>query len=137
MLVADPTAIVHLCIPGECHAAALAAYRRDPDWLTAPLWRYEFINVLWKMQRAGRNDPEAAAEIFYLAAERMTLRERAPSDMEALSLALKHRISAYDAYFVTLAQKLELTLLTEDKELLAKFPEQAVSLEAFAAGSRN
>jgi predicted nucleic acid-binding protein len=67
----------------------------------------------------------------------MTSRVRAPDDMEALDFSLRHRISAYDAYFVTLAQKLKLTLLTQDKELLAKFPDLAVSLEAFAGSSRN
>jgi predicted nucleic acid-binding protein len=136
MLVADTTAIVHLYVAGDCHAAARAAYRRDSDWLTAPLWRYEFVNVLWKIQRAGHCDAEAAAANFQVAAERLVPRERAPSDLEALELALRYKISAYDAYFVTLARELKLPLLTQDRELLAKFPEQAVSLEAFGQGFR-
>ena len=137
MLVADTNAIAYLYIPGEHHAAAVRAYRRDPDWLTVAFWRYEFVNVLWKTRRAGRYDAEAAARTFELAVARMAPRVRASDDMEALNFALGHRISAYDAYFVTLAKKLKLPLLTQDKELLAKFPEQAVSLEAFAEGSKN
>jgi predicted nucleic acid-binding protein len=131
MLVADTTAIVHLHIPGARHGAARAAYRRDPDWLTVPLWRYEFINVLWKLRRAGHCDAEAAENNFRRAAERMSPRERAPGDREALDLAVRHKITAYDAYFVVLAQELDLALLTQDKELLAKFPDTAISLEAF------
>jgi predicted nucleic acid-binding protein len=137
MLVADTTAIAHLHIPGERQALAIAAYRRDSDWVTVPLWRYEFINVLWKMQRAGHRDTEAAAKSLQLARERMIPRERAPDDLEALALALRHGITAYDAYFVTLAQELRLPLLTQDRELLMKFPKTAVSLESFGRGSAN
>jgi len=137
MLVADTTVIAHLHIPGDRQALAIAAYRHDPDWVTVPLWRYEFINVLWKMQRAGHRDAEAAAKSLQLARERLIPRERVPDDLEALALALKHSISAYDAYFVTLAEELRLPLLTQDRELLTKFPDTAVSLEAFAGGSGN
>jgi predicted nucleic acid-binding protein len=137
MLVADTSAIAHLYIPGARSDAAGAAYRRDPDWLTVPLWRYEFINVLWKVQRAGHCDAAAAAKNFQAAVERMVPRQRSPSDLEALDIALRHKLSAYDAYFVALAQELKLPLLTQDKELLEKFPGTAVSLEVFGAGSPN
>lgn len=137
MVVADTTAIAHLHLPGERHSLAAAAYRRDPDWLTVPLWRYEFVSILLKLQRAGHRDPEAAAKILQLAWERLGPRERAPDDSAALALALAHQISAYDAYFVTLAQELRLPLLTQDQELLAKFPDTAVSLASFVGGSAN
>ena len=137
MLVADTSAIAHLYIPGEHAAVAAAAYRRDPDWVTVPLWRYEFVNVLWKVQRAGLCDASAAAKNFQAAVERLTPRQRSPDDLEALGVARQHKLSVYDAYFIALAQKLRLPLLTEDRELLAKFPGTAVSLEGFGSDSRN
>jgi len=44
-------------------------------------------------------------------------------------------VSAYDCEFVALAKDLRLRLVTADKQVLAKFPETAVSLASFAAGS--
>jgi predicted nucleic acid-binding protein len=137
MLVADTTALVHLHFEGEWHAEALAGYKNDPDWITAPLWRYEFLNVLVQKQRAGHFGADAAGLSFRQAAERMVPMERAADDLQALEVAARHRISAYDACYVALAQQLQVPLLTEDLELLAKFPALAVTLKAYAARPRN
>jgi len=137
MLVADNTAIVYLHLEGEWHNAAVEAYRSDPDWLTVPLWRYEFLNVLLKKRRAGHFNSETADVAFRQAAERLIPLEHSPDHFQALEIALRHSISAYDACYVTLAQELNVRLLTEDKELLTKFPDLAVSLKAFGQGSKS
>ncbi|MSQ64596.1 MAG: PIN domain-containing protein [Opitutus sp.] len=133
MLVADNTAIAHLHLQNEHGALALAAYQRDPDWITVPLWRYEFSNVLWKLVRAGRLSPAAANAGLRRALQRMIPQERQPDHVFALELALEHQITGYDAHYVALAQSLALPLLTNDGELLKKFPGLAVSLAAFTA----
>ena len=133
MLVADNTAIAHLHIAGTLHPLARAAYVRDPEWLTVPLWRYEFINVLTMSLRAGHLVRAAADEAVRLAAQRMAPHERVPDSLRVLDLAITHKITGYHAHYVALAQSLSLPLLTEDKELLLKFPKTAVSLAAFAA----
>ena len=71
MLVADNTALVHLHLQNEHGAAAATAYQRDPDWITVPLWRYEFINVLWKLVRAGRLSQPAASDALRRALQRI------------------------------------------------------------------
>jgi len=56
-----------------------------------------------------------------------------PVDMDAaLGIAISHGVSGYDAQYVALAEALDAPLLTEDRELLRKFPQRAVSLEMFA-----
>jgi predicted nucleic acid-binding protein len=131
MLVADTSAIVPLYIQGENQKRALAAYLRDPDWASVPLWRYEFLNVVWKRRRAGFLGAAAAQDCFPRALERIAPLEQMPDGEHVLALALEENITAYDACYVSLAQQLHLPLLTEDGELLAKFPKFAVSLADF------
>ena len=65
-------------------------------------------------------------------AESALARFEHPVDMAlALELAVAHAISAYDAQFITLAQSLEVRCLTDDRELVLKFPRSAISLELF------
>jgi predicted nucleic acid-binding protein len=52
---------------------------------------------------------------------------------DVLALAAQSRCTAYDCEFVALARELRVPLVTTDKEILAEFPETAISLEAFAA----
>jgi predicted nucleic acid-binding protein len=137
MLVADTTTLVHLVFEGEWHAEAITGYKNDPDWITVPLWRYEFLNVLLKKLRAGHFGAEAAAVSFRQAAERMIPMERTADDLQAIEIATRHRISAYDACYVALAQQLKVPLLTEDRELLTKFPEFALTLKSYAANLGN
>lgn len=127
------TAIAHLHIAGALNPLARAAYVRDPEWFTVPLWRYEFLNVLTQSLRAGHLSRSTADEAVRLAAQRMAPRERQPDTLRVLDLALTHKITGYDAHYVALAQSLNLPLLTEDRELLQKFPSTAVSLAAFTA----
>ena len=133
MLVADNTAIAHLHLQNEFGPLARAVYERDPDWITVPLWRYEFANVLWKLVRAGHLSRAEAGAGLRRALQRMTPQERQPDHVLALDLACAHQITGYDAHYVALAQTLGLKLLTNDAELLRKFPGLAVSLAAFAA----
>jgi predicted nucleic acid-binding protein len=137
MLVADTTALVHLHFEGEWHAEAVAGYKNDPDWVTVPLWRYEFLNVVVQKQRAGHFGAEAAAASLRQAAERMAPLERNADDLQALELAARHRLSAYDACYVALARQLKVPLLTEDRELLTKFPDVAITLKAYAESLGN
>lgn len=134
MLIADTTAIAHLHLMGDWHAAAVACYRRDPDWVTVPLWRCEFASVLSKHFRAGYLDASAAREHQERALRLMEPRECWPDAFRPFELAQVRRISVYDAYYAAAAEAFRVPLLTEDRELLAKFPEMAVSLADFAAG---
>jgi len=49
----------------------------------------------------------------------------------ALTLAIEHAISAYDAQFIALARRLGVFLVTEDGKLTKRFPYVAVTMQAF------
>lgn len=51
MIVADANLIIYRFVAGPFSAQADAAVRKDPNWRTVPLWRYEFTNALTTMVR--------------------------------------------------------------------------------------
>ena len=51
----------------------------------------------------------------------------------ALIVATGNRISAYDAQYIALAQKLQTICVTEDQRLLKTFPALTRTMRAFAA----
>ena len=60
--------------------------------------------------------------------------ERSPDELTILGFAAKHRISAYDGTYVALADSLGCMLVTEDKEILEKFPAMAKPPSAVIEG---
>jgi predicted nucleic acid-binding protein len=135
MIVADTNALVYLCIRGAKTADAQAAARRDPDWITVPLWRDEFLNVLVLNVAARRLTTEQALKAWSSAQGLMAGRESPVDAAPTLELAVGAEITVYDAQFVLLAQRQGARLLTDDKVLLRKFPATAISLAAFGAGA--
>ncbi len=132
MIVVDTNAIAYLCIQGEKTAAVQTAARRDPDWITPPLWRDEFLNVL-ALSVTGRRLTEEQALTAWANAQQLMAGRESPVEASAtLRLAVRTKITAYDAQFVLLAERQGARLLTDDRELLKKFPVIAISLAAFA-----
>ena len=53
------------------------------------------------------------------------------NDIAVLDLAARSKCSTYDCEYVALAIKLDLPLITNDKQILSEFPGIAISLERF------
>lgn len=131
MIVADTNLVAYLLIDGERTELARRVWERDADWLLPPLWRSEFLNVLALSVRAEVIDAADAQRSWLTATSLLSNGEREPSGSRVLEAALRLRISAYDAQFVSLAEEEELDLVTGDKGLLQAF-DRAVSIERFA-----
>jgi predicted nucleic acid-binding protein len=61
----------------------------------------------------------------------MAEREYTVPSASVLGLVPNSSCSAYDCEFVALAKQLSVKLVTEDKRILAEFPEIAVALKYF------
>ena len=133
MIVVDTNLIVYLYVPSTRTAQAEAVFRRDPMWVTPILWRSEFRNTLAGLIRQGTLSLETAVQISYRAEFWMGGREYTAMSDQVLQLAAGSSCSAYDCEFVAVAQSLELSLITADRQILRAFPSIAVSPEAFAA----
>lgn len=132
MIVADTNLIAYSLIPSEFNAAADAVLRKDPIWAAPPLWRSEMRNVLALRLRQKLMNIEEAVEAMDKARQFIGGREHDVDSSRVLFLAQASNFTAYDCEFVSLAEKLNVPLVTSDKKLLAAFPDIAVSIKEFA-----
>lgn len=120
-------------MPGEHTAVAEAIYERDPGWVAPLLWRSEFRNVLARGVREGSAELEDALAAVRLAEQLLEDRELQPAGEHVLRLAAASRCTAYDCEFVAVARDLGIPLVTFDREILRRFPEDAVDAKRFIA----
>ena len=94
----------------------------SPARLYVPdLFYVECTNILWKYVRRFGYSPEAARQdVADLV--RLPLLAVSTADLaeDALALAVEHGITAYDAAYVALAQRLSLPLVTADEALVRR-----------------
>lgn len=132
MIVVDTNIVAYFFIEGERTAAARALRQVEPGWRLPPLWRHEYLNVLATYTRSGGTDIDTACTLWHTAAALFADSEQDVDMTAALALATTHGISAYDAQFVSLAQVLNVRLVTEDCRLLKIFPERAIPLSSIS-----
>ncbi|MEM7480456.1 MAG: type II toxin-antitoxin system VapC family toxin [Acidobacteriota bacterium] len=133
MIVVDSNILGYAVIAGEFTNQSLRARRRDPAWVAPPLWRFEVRNILATTMRVEGLALETAADAFDEARDMVQEVEHGLPSRQVLLLAQTLKISAYDAEFVTLAEKLDLPLVTADRRLAGVHPERVLTLEEFAA----
>lgn len=131
MIVVDSNVLAYLLIQGEQTELAAAVWRLDPEWCLPVLWRHEFLNILATYVKVGGADIADVEAVWKEALNLTAPGEHEVDPVEALRLAVRHRISAYDAQFVALAQQLDIPLVTEDRRLREAFPGQLLSMQAF------
>jgi len=128
VIVVDTNIVAYFLIEGERTAQARLLWQTDPVWYLPALWRHEFLNVLASYALHSRA-PVVDMMAIWRYANQQFAATTGEVDMEsALALSVEHKISAYDAQFVTLAQQFGTALITEDKLLLKRFPDITVSL---------
>lgn len=122
MIVADSNLIASCVLECSATKAALRLRDSDPDWRVPLLWRYEVMNILATMIKAGRLDKKTATDIFSGLAVSLAPGEHDSPPKTVLDLVSAYGITGYDAQFVALAIELDCNLYTQDRELLDKFP---------------
>lgn len=99
--------------------AVLHATATADIWVPA-LWLLEIGNLLLNAQRRKRIDEAKRRELVAVAAALRLRIDREPVSTIALdALAARHRLSAYDAAYLELAQRRSLPLATLDQALSA------------------
>ncbi len=129
MIVVDTNIIAYLFLPGEYTPLAERLLLQDPDWAAPVLWRSELRNVLALYMRRQQLPFERALAIQNEAESLFAESEYEPDSHRVLSLVQSSDCSAYDCEFVALAKYLDVRLLTQDKKVLAAFPQIALSLK--------
>jgi predicted nucleic acid-binding protein len=129
VIVVDSNVIAYCWLNGERTALAHRLRRRDPDWHAPVLWRSELRNILTGYRRDGSLDASQTRRIMAAAEAGLAGREHYLPSARVFTVTEQSRLSAYDAEFVALAEILGAPLVTEDRAILAAFPDIATSLE--------
>ena len=128
MIVVDVNVLAYLYLPGPQTAAAESLLLRDTDWSVPRLWRSEFRNILATYMRQGLLSLEQAIDIHKSAEDLLAVNEYEVSTLQVLRLSKDSGCSAYDCEYVALAQYLNVSLVTADKQLLKAFASVTESL---------
>jgi len=131
MIVVDSNIITARNLTSVLTSKAEQVEQKDPVWIVPVLWRYEFQNILATAIRAKQITPEHAFEVWQRVAGILVENESEPSPAKVIDLVAHYGITAYDGQFVALAMEMEVPCVTEDRELQAKFPRVAVSMDEF------
>jgi predicted nucleic acid-binding protein len=129
--VVHTNVIAYLFLEGERTLQAERVLEVDSDWVAPLLWRSEFCNVLVSFLRKGVLSLDVGVQIIQEAQRLMQQKEFEVASAHVLRLAAESGCSAYDCEFVSLAQNLNIALVTSDKGILRAFPSTAISIEAF------
>jgi predicted nucleic acid-binding protein len=133
MIVVDSNVIAYCWINGGRTALAHRLRGLDPDWHAPVLWRSELRNILAGYRRDGSLGSEQVRRIMAAAEAAFMGREHhLPSD-RVFAVVERSRLSAYDGEFVALAEILGVPLVTEDRAILAAYPDQTLNLERSVA----
>ena len=129
MIIVDTNVIAALYLTSDFTAQAENLILQDDDWAAPLLWRSEMRNTLTKYLRAGLMSLEQIYQIQHEAEVLMTGNEYQTNSLEVLKLANASQCSAYDCEFVALARHLQVKLITQDKQILAQFPQHTIALK--------
>lgn len=132
MIVVDTNVIAYFVIPGDLTEVAESVRSKDPQWAAPKLWRSEMRNLLALYLRTGKFELAAAKEYMADSITMLSGNEFNIDSERVIELADESGCTAYDCEFISLAEKLNVPLVTSDKKLLAAFPEIALSMEVFA-----
>jgi len=133
MIVADTNIISYLLLPTLFSASVDSLYKIDSHWVAPTLWKSEFRSVLALYLRKKLVTFEKAIQLQDSAELMMNGNEYNITSSQVLSLVTKSTCSAYDCEFISLAQHLNIKLVTQDKKVLREFPSCAVSIDQFIA----
>lgn len=94
---------------------------------TIDLAYYEIGNYLWRISKLTTVNVELLLKVFNNVIGFMNV---VPISLnsDVIDLARRMNITYYDASYVYLTMKLNAKLVTEDRELIAKFPNIAISV---------
>jgi predicted nucleic acid-binding protein len=127
MLVVDTNLVISLLLSGPFTGQARTLYATDPDWRSDVFLMTELANVLATQIRLRDMPLPDAMELLSRASALMADGLVAVLHEDALTLAAQRGVSAYDARYLALAQRLQARLVTEDARLRRKAPDLTCS----------
>jgi predicted nucleic acid-binding protein len=119
-LVIDASVTMAWCFEDEATPDTEAVLDRlqQDEAIVPPLWRLEVANVLLVAERRRRiTEAQAARFVGLLGQLPIRIDPSAPDVSTLLGLGRRHGLSAYDAAYLALAERLAVPLATLDERL--------------------
>ena len=120
MLLIDTSVVAYLLIEGDHSVSAQELWRRDPDWRSEALLLVELTNVLAASIATNRMTSALAEDILAKAITLLDGKLVRIARTSVLSVAVRYRVTAYDARFLAVAQQLGTRLVTEDAKCVQR-----------------
>jgi predicted nucleic acid-binding protein len=133
MVVVDTNILVYLFLEGDRSRDAATLLARDADWRSEPFILVEFANVLATLVRTRALGAKQATTLLVDAERRFASSFHAVTHTDALALANRFAVSAYDARFLAVAAHYGVKLVTEDAKLCSAAPALTQTLAAALA----
>ncbi len=124
--VVDASVAVKIFVPEALSAEAQTVFARfaqenGAELIVPDLFFIECANVFWKwVQRSAYPARAAQEHLRDLTGLGLTAVPTQVLAEDALDIALKHRITAYDACYIAAAAQLRLPLITADEKLVGQ-----------------
>lgn len=125
MIVVDTNIIAHFWLPSDSSDLVEKLFLMESDWVAPLLWKSEFRSVVLLYLRKNLINFSEAIHITAKAENQMKEREFHVNSIQVFTQAEKSDCSAYDCEFISLAEDLDIKLVTLDKKVLNSFPERA------------
>ncbi len=122
-VVVDASVAVKIFVPEVLSAEAQGLFARfaqenGAELIVPDFFFIECANVFWKwVQRTAYPAKAAQEHLRDLTGLGLTAVPTQVLAEDALDIALKHRVTAYDAYYIAAASQLRLPLITADEKL--------------------
>jgi predicted nucleic acid-binding protein len=131
--VIDASAVLGAFMPDEFvpEARALFANSENIEFHVPQIWHVETGNALLMANRRGRIDASMLASLLQDLSGMEFVQDERTSQYawsQTLTLALKHRLTLYDASYLELALRLDANLATLDARLSAAAKSEDVEL---------
>ena len=128
--VVDASVAACWLLPDENDHRADAAFDRFPkDTALVPsLWWFEMQNIFLSSERRGRLNASTTAQLLSLLNQMPIQTDRHTNEMELMTIARRHKLTAYDAAYLELALRQHLPLATLDTALMRAAKAEGVNV---------
>lgn len=125
MIVVDTNILAHFWLPSDFTKLCDTLYQKDSEWVAPILWKSEFRNVVTLYLRKELINLPEAMLIVEKAELQMKNKQFQVNSVQVLHHVRQSTCSSYDCEFVSLAEDLDIKLVTLDKQLQKEFPNLA------------
>lgn len=133
MIVVDVNVIAYALIAGPHTNLARQLLLKQPVVRVPALWIHEFTNVLTVYHQQQLITERQANQLLSQAWNTFGPMTQPVDPLNVLHTAIRHRISAYDAEYLTLAIVQSTRCITEDRALRKAAPDLTLSMAQFLA----